>query len=367
MNKEKCSILCINQLPGGAEPTLYIEDHQLKTVDVMVYVGDDFNKRGDNNDLMESRATKARKCIQSCFAECCDITLGQYSIQVLMILYRQVFLQTILFNSGAWCNLTDTNMKRLKVIQMKYLKRLLHAPRGTPNVAILRELGVLPIEAELHIRQLSFLHHTLTLSNEDPVRMAYEQQKRFIAELSWYNEVQCVLLKYGLTTDESIIGKMKIDAWTNLVKKKVTAKAVQQMNVVCNELSKMKQFPTLQRLQLQKYLHVMKPYDSRLFFRIKSNMIEMRAVCYYRFKDISCRLCGEEDETLHHVLNVCKYIERDITVDLLDLHKGDNGINNEIVKRVEKFRKKAKESEDVNKQTKSQQDSKKTKDSDAPV
>lgn len=307
------------------------------------------------------------KCISSCFAECCDITLGQYAIHVLMVMYRSIFVQTILFNSGAWCNLTDTNIKRLKVIQMKYLKRVLHAPRATSNVAVLRELGVLPIESELHIRQLCFLHHILMLPNDDPVRSTYEQQKRFIAETSWYKEICNLLQKYELSTEESTITKMKKDAWMNLVKKKVTALAIKQMNSECKELSKMKHFPQIRNIQMQDYLRVMNPDKARLFFRIRSNMIEMRAICYYRFKDVSCRLCGEEDETLHHVLNICNYIDRTIIVELPDIHKRDEEINNLVVQRVEQFRRKAKECEASIKQTKSQQDSKKMKDGDASV
>ena len=76
-------------------------------------------------DLIEDRVAKGTMCMRSTIAECGDITLGQYAIESMIMMYKSVFVQTILFNSGAWCNLTKENLEKLKVLQMKYLKRIL--------------------------------------------------------------------------------------------------------------------------------------------------------------------------------------------------------------------------------------------------
>ena len=77
-----------------------------------------------------------------------------------------MFLPTILFNSQSWTNLTKGDMEKLSATQMKFLKRILHAVSSTSNIVVLMELGVAPIEQEIHIRQLVFLHHILTRDNE---------------------------------------------------------------------------------------------------------------------------------------------------------------------------------------------------------
>ena len=60
---------------------------------------------------------------------------------------------------------------------MKFLRRILHIPKSTPTLIILRELGVIPIVNELESRQLNYLQHVLSLDDDDPVRKLYEQQK----------------------------------------------------------------------------------------------------------------------------------------------------------------------------------------------
>ena len=117
------------------------------------YVGDFFNRKGDNNDLVNDRVREGIICMRSTVAECADITLGQYAIQTLLTMYKAVFVQTMLVNSSGWCNLSKQNMESLRIIQMKYLRRILHVPNSTPCVAIMRELGVKPIELELVTRK----------------------------------------------------------------------------------------------------------------------------------------------------------------------------------------------------------------------
>ena len=60
---------------------------------------------------------------------------------------------------------------------------------------------------------------------------------------------------------------------------------------------------------MQEYLSSMNANDARLLFRVKSNMIELRAVCHYRFNEVTCRLCRDKEDTVEHTLNKCKAIE----------------------------------------------------------
>ena len=89
-------------------------------------------------------------------------------------------------------------LDKLNVLQMKYLKRILHAPRSTPNVAVCVELGVIPIEYEIHIRQLNFLHHVLNFDESDPVKQVYNQTKRYEYEENWPQEIRGLLDMYQL-------------------------------------------------------------------------------------------------------------------------------------------------------------------------
>ena len=89
-----------------------------------------------------------------------------------------------LFNCQAWSKLLESEFKKLSVIQLKFLKKVLMAPRSTPNAAVLLELGILPIKEEVNKRRLGFLHHILNSEPEDPVQRIFMIQKEFEFEMN---------------------------------------------------------------------------------------------------------------------------------------------------------------------------------------
>ena len=66
-------------------------------------------------------------------------------------------------------------------------------------------------------------------------------------------------------------------------------------------------------------------------------MINLRAVCYYMHEDITCRLCGGDEETLDHVLNTYRYIQRGGNISTSDIYKQDSLVNKDIVGRIKGF------------------------------
>ncbi len=363
LNKGKCCVLPVNKKPGGVCPVLKIDDHQLEEVVKVGYVGDFFNTKGNNNDLIQDRVNKGTQCTRRCFAECGDITLGVHTIEVLLFLYNVVFVHTVLFNSGAWCNLTQNNKDKLTEVQMKYLRRIMHVPVSTPAAVIFRELGVIPLVNELECRQLYFLHHILSLQENDPVRTMYEREKRYPFAKSWYCEILVICEKYGIEFHEEKIEAMGKLPWKYLVKKKVHNFVVTWINESGKDKTKTKNFLPVTKLHPEKYLISMKPQDARLLFRVRSRMIDLKAVCYYRYQDVTCRLCGDHDETMDHVLNRCKYTIHEHIITMDNVYQSDDNTNQEIVERIQSFLKKVSEKDDE----KSQQDSVSKEENDGDV
>lgn len=133
LNASKCVLLCINTKPHHVIPRLKIGDALICTVEEAPYLGDIFNKSGSNNDLIDDRVKKGKACIINAMSLCSEITMGVYTISTLLLLYKSVFIQVVLYNAQAWSNLTDSNVRDLQVVQLKYLKRMLHAPLATSN------------------------------------------------------------------------------------------------------------------------------------------------------------------------------------------------------------------------------------------
>ena len=76
----------------------------------IVYLGDVFNELANNDGLIKDRVqrgTKAMICIASLIQEA---NVGIYEVSVWILLYRALFLSTVLFNSQTWSRLTKAKL-----------------------------------------------------------------------------------------------------------------------------------------------------------------------------------------------------------------------------------------------------------------
>ena len=68
-------------------------------------MGDVFNKRKEviTQSLIDDRITRGKGVIMKAMGICDEVALGgQYTIEVLMLLYQSIFLSVIQFNCQAW-------------------------------------------------------------------------------------------------------------------------------------------------------------------------------------------------------------------------------------------------------------------------
>ena len=72
----------------------------------------------------------------------------------------------LLYNAETWINLTKSDVKKLEVIQMSFYKRLMGLPGGTPNVAVMKELGVLPMECKIETKKLMEYQRILQMKED---------------------------------------------------------------------------------------------------------------------------------------------------------------------------------------------------------
>ena len=193
----------------------------LEVVDVATYLGDQFNSKGTNSDLIKERVKKAKACTVNSMSLCGETTLGLFTIHVLLLLYQCIFLAVVLYNSQAWSNLTNKDIIDLETVQLKYLKRMLHAPPSTSNALTYLETGSLPIKYEIHVRQFTFLHHILTLEESDPVRKTYDQQLKYPFEPNWGNTVNELRTMYGISQTNEDISQLSKEMWKRIVKERV--------------------------------------------------------------------------------------------------------------------------------------------------
>ena len=305
LNETKCNILTINNKSPHAVPVLMVNGKQMVHADKIKYLGDIFNKNGSNHDLIEDRINKGKRCIINTICECRAVTNGCKEIQTLILMYKTLFIPTLIYNSEAWSNLTNNEAARLQRIQLNFLKRILQVPKSTPNAIVYLELGIIPIANEIHCRQLRFLHHILNLELNDPVRRSYNQLKMFPFENNWYYEVVGLLKMYSINITEEEIASKTLFEWKSIIKRSVTSTCLMQLNVQKESLSIGSSIPNYTTMRRNAYYNNLSPQHARTMFRIRSGTLDVKVMRRYLYDDTLCRLCGQGDEDVEHIVNKC--------------------------------------------------------------
>ena len=274
--------------------------------------------------MIEDRTKKGKACITNALSICNEVTMGVYTIQTLMLLYRSIFLSVVLYNTQAWTKLTPNNINKLQVLQLNFIKRMLHAPTSTSNTITFLETGILPIQFEIHIKKLTFLHHILTLDSDDPVKMTYTEQLKYQFEANWANEVNTLRERYKIGEKDDEIKMMKRDKWKRQVKESVSAYAWKDMKEKAEQQKHGQKlsFPT--HIEAQKYMFELPSQNARKVFHVRSGTIDLRAHRRYTYgDDNSCRLCGNNEETVEHVVNMCPEVPRSGHINVLGTDVND--------------------------------------------
>ena len=206
----------------------------------IVYLGDVFSNRGNNDGLIADRARRGTKAMITIASLMAETEVGTHHVDIMLLLYRCLFLATMLFNSQTWSNLRKKDIDTLRTVQLKFLKRILGLPSSTANAFTFLEFGVLPIEFEIEKRQLMYLHRILQLCQDDPVSKLFWELKKFsdIGESNWWTGVEKCLQKYSLPSDLEVIRATSKEKFSDTVKLAISRVALYQLNVECSALKK---------------------------------------------------------------------------------------------------------------------------------
>ena len=119
--------------------------------------------------------------------------------------------------------ITNTQLQLLSKFHIDNLRRFQSLPTRTATCAVYLLIGVLPIEAELHKRQLSLLYNLLVSTNETIVELNNRQiAVNLDNSLSFYSRVQKILDTYQLPSLQKLQTDIPTkEQWKILVKRAV--------------------------------------------------------------------------------------------------------------------------------------------------
>ena len=237
-------------------------------------------------------------------------------MEATLLLYNSIFVASMIYNAQSWSNLNKTDTNKLRGCQLSFLKRILHAPKSAPTAIVYGELGMLPIEFEVYSRRLMFLQHILKLHPTDPVKQVFYQQKEYEYEKNWANEVEAIKKTMDINCEDSEIEEMSKYQWKGIVSKAIRAAALKEINTNSSKLKKVQ--TQYNHLKTKEYLVKLPISDARIAFAYRSGTFDIKSHRSYNYTDLKCRGCGEQDETIHHIVNECSEIERDYELNVED-------------------------------------------------
>ena len=100
-SQPKCKGLLINGKKHDLLPSMFLNWEKIKHVSSTKYVGDIFQQNGKNDELIRDRLNRGMKVILKIDAILSETQFGKHTIDVSLLLYRYLYLSSVIFNSQA--------------------------------------------------------------------------------------------------------------------------------------------------------------------------------------------------------------------------------------------------------------------------
>ena len=298
----KCEGMLVNGKKDDKLPVMKLEGKAIKHSPQIKYIGDIFQQNGTNHLLIKERLGRGTTVMLKIDAIMSETQFGKHTIDVYLLLYGALYLNSVIFNSQAWRNLTDKNYEQLQVQQLKLLRKVVDAPSFISSSFLFLELGVLPIKYEINARQISFLHHVVNLSADDPVSVLYEHMKRLPFEKNWLCEVTKLAQKYNINIDEDHLRTTSKDSFKCQVKQAIREYAFQSLLQECESKSKTKEV-VYSQFRTQPYLSKLYPSHAKTILKCRSRCLKIKNHRPFQFNNTLCRWCYLQEESLEHIVN----------------------------------------------------------------
>ncbi|CAC5388978.1 unnamed protein product [Mytilus coruscus] len=213
--------------------------------------------------------------------------------------------------------LTKSNIEELEIFHRKNLRHLQSLPERTSNAVVLLLLGALPIEAEIHKRQLSLLYSIVSCDNSKikdvmnrQIATNYDNKKSFfsrilnileIYDLPSINYLQKNLPKRDIWKEET---KKKVNQYWNaqLKSEALDKTSLRNMNIENLEVGKTAQVWNLQnqpRLELRKAI-----IKARMMTGSYILQSDKHKFTHFIAEPL-CQLCNTENEDIVHMVTSC--------------------------------------------------------------
>ena len=233
---------------------------------------------------------------------------------------------------------SGNQLNQLEMFQKRLLKQILSLPANVADVTIYILTGILPIEAQIHARALSFFNNICHQAENSTEKVLARRQLalKSNSSSSWFIELKQILRKYNLNEPIEYLNRpIKKSTWSNITRKCIHefwSKAILEIvplytgldHLSSYNLGKGKIHPLL-KVNCQSTSDIMRlPIKLKILtgsYTLQTKRVRM----YQKEEDPTCLLCNSNKENIEHVVLTCKNLSGTRDPILLEL---DNYLSN---------------------------------------
>ena len=328
LSKSKCHRIHIDKKSKNIQDceNLKVHNDDMETKTISKYLGDILDKSGKVRANVEERRAKGFAIVNEILAILEEIPLGKYRMEIGLNLRQAMLINGILYNSEAWHDINERDIKRLEEVDEHLLRTLVHGHAKTPLEFLYLETGSIPIRYIIACRRMCFLQTILKRKDNELTKRVFKAQSENPLKGDFYNLVKEDFKNIDEDFDESSIINTSTKAYKSKIKRKTRIAAFAFLQTRQNTHSKIRDI-SYNALETQKYITSPMFSDSEvsLLFALRSKCVK---VCKANFRshfkythDMFCKFCNEsKSDDQPHMLE-CKELNKHVLSDELAKHK----------------------------------------------
>ena len=211
------------------------------------------------------------------------------------------------------------DLEKLEKFQKKMLKQLMSLPTNTPDPAINILTGILPVEAQIHLKVMTLFINVCTQPNESLEKQLARRQLciKSMNSNSWFIQVKTIMLKYDLgNASEWLDIQMKKNELLNNAKKGINAYWIERTTSLAKLYTGLRYLNSdiLMPGKIYPILRIkhQSPRDSKRVptkIKLLTGTYILQPLRYKIYKEGTedhCIACECKEETLEHLLIECE-------------------------------------------------------------
>jgi hypothetical protein len=191
INASKSKILIFSKGKIRNIPVVKFGNNNLEVVFDYVYLGCSFNYNGTFLKAIKRQYDVASRAMFSIISKSRKL---QLDIDTQVHLFNTMVIPIMMYGAEV-CGYT--NSKLIDKLQLRFCKMLLNVKRSTPNVMVLGELGMYPLDIYIKVKMISFW---LKLTQSNKCKLSYIMYKLLyiLGDVSpWLTEIQSICNNAG--------------------------------------------------------------------------------------------------------------------------------------------------------------------------